>query len=158
MFIFFCLSKRHRIISKNLTWNCAHHLFTVLTKCKVQSFNYDPLSLWVNLRYSLYSELLYKVIHLELRACFWSYMPICQENFTLIDGISYPIAKCFCVCLSCFRCPEKGSISFPSKFAVNWCHTMDCWYQGKAGPVNYFDVGIFLHICCNALYQKNLLE
>lgn len=86
MFIFFCLSKRHRIISKNLTWNCAHHLFTVLTKCKVQSFNYDPLSLWVNLRYSLYSELLYKVIHLELWACFWSYMPICQENFTLMES------------------------------------------------------------------------
>lgn len=129
MFSFFCLSKRHKIIcKKTLTWNCAHHHFTVPIKCKVQSFNYDPISLRVNLCYSLYSELLHKVIHLELWACFWSHMPICQENFTLIHGVWVPIVKVFASASVVLGALRKDPSPFLQSFL--WSGVTQCLHNG----------------------------
>lgn len=73
--------------------------------------------------------------------------------------VSHHTSKC--ICHSCFRSSRRiHLLSSKTLCEMMSCNAskMDQWYQGKGCPVNYFNIGIFLHPGCNMFYLNNLLE
>lgn len=132
-------------------------------KCKVPLSFYSPytgpsteLQLW--LHKFIHHPLLFPASQASPWGKYiWSYELVSISHMPLrkpdqIHGVWFPIVKMYASVIAVLRAVKRIHLLSCTAYK------MDHWNQGKGHPVNYFDMGIFLRICCNALYLNDLLQ